>query len=635
MTLSKTLMSTLVLAAMAAPAMAEGTLDKVKAAGSITVGHRDASIPFSYLDDKQQPIGYAMDLCARVVDAVKTELKLPALKVVYQPVTSATRIPLLANGTIDIECGSTTNNAERQKQVSYTITHFLTANRFVSKKASNLNTLADLKGKTVVSTSGTTNIKQLTELNAAQNLGINILAAKDHAESFLMVETGRATAFDQQGRSIATSDYLIAVGVKTADVKFELPVELRNEVVRIAIDGAGQAGSVQLLDERFRRRRVGLISGGNSDQAQPLLSPLYYISRALEPFSDVRPARQANVAQAVPELVNERISTLVLADIGTLPSETLEQVENWVDAGGMLIRFAGSRLAAAEDDTLVPVALRRGGRSLGGTLTWGTPEPLANFDTDSPFNGIPVPDDVSVTRQVLAEPGIDLEDKTWASLADGTPLVTAAQRGKGWIVLFHVTADASWSNLPLSGAFVDMLRRIVAVSNGAVAADKTRAGSNGTVPAGEETGAAVEVSLSPLRMISSTGAMAAPGPNMRPLVLAGSAKPVVSLENPPGTYGTSDAFVALNLFEQDANLNEIDPAILPANTRQQTYAIGDVAYFKPWLLGAALLLLALDCLAVLWMAGALRREARPAAAVATAMNTANAMTYLPYFTQKS
>jgi glutamate/aspartate transport system substrate-binding protein len=195
MTLSKTLMSALVLAAMAAPAMAEGTLDKIKAAGSITVGHRDASIPFSYLDDKQQPIGYAMDLCARVVDAVKAELKLPALKVVYQPVTSATRIPLLANGTIDIECGSTTNNAERQKQVSYTITHFLTANRFVSKKASNLNTLADLKGKTVVSTSGTTNIKQLTELNAAQNLGMNILAAKDHAESFLMVETGRATAF--------------------------------------------------------------------------------------------------------------------------------------------------------------------------------------------------------------------------------------------------------------------------------------------------------------------------------------------------------------------------------------------------------------------------------------------------------
>jgi glutamate/aspartate transport system substrate-binding protein len=173
----------------------QGTLDKVKASGTITIGHRDASIPFSYLDDKQQPIGYSLDLCARVVDAVRAELKMPALKSAFQPVTSATRIPLLANGTIDIECGSTTNNAERQKQIGYTMTSFVTANRFISKKADNLKTLADLKGKTVVSTSGTTNIKQITELNAAQNLGINILAAKDHAESFLMVDTGRAVAF--------------------------------------------------------------------------------------------------------------------------------------------------------------------------------------------------------------------------------------------------------------------------------------------------------------------------------------------------------------------------------------------------------------------------------------------------------
>jgi glutamate/aspartate transport system substrate-binding protein len=172
-----------------------GLLEKVKAAGSITVGHRDASIPFAYLDDKQQPIGYSMDLCAKIVDAVKAELKMPDLKVMYQPVTSATRIPLLANGTIDLECGSTTNNASRQQQISYTMTSFVTANRFVSKKADNLKTLTDLKGKTVVSTSGTTNIKQITELNASMNLGLNILAAKDHAESFLMVDTGRASAF--------------------------------------------------------------------------------------------------------------------------------------------------------------------------------------------------------------------------------------------------------------------------------------------------------------------------------------------------------------------------------------------------------------------------------------------------------
>ena len=173
----------------------QGTLDKIRASGTITLGNRDASIPFSYLDDKQQPIGYAMDLCLKIVDAVKAELKLPNLKVAYQPVTSATRIPLMANGTIDLECGSTTNNAERQKQVSYTITHFVTANRFIAKKADNLMKLDDLKGKTVVSTAGTSNIKQLTELNAARNLGMNILSAKDHAEGFLMVDTGRAAAF--------------------------------------------------------------------------------------------------------------------------------------------------------------------------------------------------------------------------------------------------------------------------------------------------------------------------------------------------------------------------------------------------------------------------------------------------------
>jgi glutamate/aspartate transport system substrate-binding protein len=181
---------------IAAPAIAqEGTLKKIKDTNTITLGHRDASIPFSYFDDKQMPVGYAMDLCGKIVEAVKAELKMPNLQVKLNPVTSATRIPLMANGTVDLECGSTTNNLERQKQVAFTITHFVTANRFVSKKAANLKTLDDLKGKTIVSTSGTTNIKQITELNGQKNLGMTILPAKDHAESFLMVETGRAAAF--------------------------------------------------------------------------------------------------------------------------------------------------------------------------------------------------------------------------------------------------------------------------------------------------------------------------------------------------------------------------------------------------------------------------------------------------------
>jgi glutamate/aspartate transport system substrate-binding protein len=190
-----------------------GTLKTIKETGAITLGYRDASIPFSYLDDSQKPIGFAMDICLKIVDAVKKELKLDKIEVKLNPVTSATRIPLLANGTIDLECGSTTNNAERLKLVAFTNTHFLTASRYVSKKSSNINSIDELKGKTVVSTAGTTNIKQLTETNAARNLGINIVPAKDYAEAFLMVETDRAAA-------LVMDDVLIAsfvAGAKDPD----------------------------------------------------------------------------------------------------------------------------------------------------------------------------------------------------------------------------------------------------------------------------------------------------------------------------------------------------------------------------------------------------------------------------------
>ena len=172
-----------------------GTLKKIKDTGSITLGVRDSSIPFSYLDDKQSYQGYSIDLCMKAVTAIQKQLGLTALNVKMNPVTSATRIPLMANGTVDLECGSTTNNLERQKQVAFAPTTFITANRLLSKKAANINSLADLKGKAIVSTSGTSNLKQLTTLNGEQNLGMNIMTAKDHAEAFLMVETGRAVAF--------------------------------------------------------------------------------------------------------------------------------------------------------------------------------------------------------------------------------------------------------------------------------------------------------------------------------------------------------------------------------------------------------------------------------------------------------
>ncbi len=179
---------------IAAPAFAQ-TIDKIKSTGAITVGHRDASIPFSYYDDNQKPIGYAMELCHKIVDALKQDLKMPNLEVKYQLVTSANRIPLIANGTVDLECGSTTNNLEREQQVSFTNTHFVTANRWVAKKSSNIKSLNDLKGKTIVSTAGTSNIKQITQINADKNLGMNIISANGHPEAFQMVETGRAVAF--------------------------------------------------------------------------------------------------------------------------------------------------------------------------------------------------------------------------------------------------------------------------------------------------------------------------------------------------------------------------------------------------------------------------------------------------------
>ena len=186
---------------------------------------QESSIPFSYLDDKQQPIGYAMDLCMKIVDAVKAELKMPNLKVNYQLVTSANRIPLMANGTIDLECGSTTNNIPRQEQVWFTMTHFVTANRWIAKKSSNIKSLQDLKGKTIVSTAGTTNIKQITELNTEKNLGLTILPAKDHAEAFLMVETGRAAAFVMDDILLAGQ---IANARNPADYRI-LPESLRQE----------------------------------------------------------------------------------------------------------------------------------------------------------------------------------------------------------------------------------------------------------------------------------------------------------------------------------------------------------------------------------------------------------------------
>src|SRR5256885_9857427 len=255
------------LAFSAAAAAQEGTLKKIKDSGSITIGHRDASIPFSYYDDKQQVVGYAVDLCHRIVDAVKTELKMPKLETKYQLVTSANRIPLMANGTIDLECGSTTNNLERQKQVWFTITHFLTANRSVAKKSANLKKLADLKGKTIVSTAGTTNIKQITEINGQQSLGMNIISANGHPEAFQMVETGRAAAFVMDdillyslaAQSRTPGDYAIsaeALSVEPYGIMLRKDDAAFKKVVNAAMTSIYKSGQINAVYEKWFQKPI-------------------------------------------------------------------------------------------------------------------------------------------------------------------------------------------------------------------------------------------------------------------------------------------------------------------------------------------------------------------------------------------
>ena len=268
MTLVRLALALLASATLAAPAIAQdGTLKKIKDSGSITIGHRDASLPFSYYDDKQKPIGYAMDLCAKIVDAVKAELKLPKLEVKYQLVTSANRIPLMANGTIDLECGSTTNNIARQEQVWFTVTHFVTANRWVAKKSSKVRKLADLKGKTIVSTAGTTNIKQITEINAAQGLGMNIISANGHPEAFQMVETGRAVAFVMDdillaglaAQSRSPNDYEIsadALSVEPYGIMLRRDDKAFKAVVDKAMSNVYKSGQIKAIYSKWFEKPV-------------------------------------------------------------------------------------------------------------------------------------------------------------------------------------------------------------------------------------------------------------------------------------------------------------------------------------------------------------------------------------------
>lgn len=408
-------------------------------------------------------------------------------------------------------------------------------------------------------------------------------------------------AFDEKGRRIAETGLVFGAGEPGGEAVITAPYELRNDFHSLRVDGTAQAGATYLIDDNNKRRRVALLSGSEADLSQPLLSPLYYISRALEPFADLLRPRNPELARAVPELLEQKPSVVIMADIGKLPAETEKTLSDWVNKGGTLIRFAGPRLAGGSDpDPLLPVTLRKGERSLGGALSWKEAQPVAAFPDTGPFAGLPTPQDVSVTRQVLAEPSSDLYDKSWANLADGTPLVTGETRERGQLVLFHVTPEATWSNLPISGSFVDMLHRIVSLS--------ANAGS-----IAEAKGANASKALPPYLTLNAEGALSPPNGDTRPLLLTAGTTPQVTFENPPGFYGVEDAMTALNLFKPDG---EIKPLIRPQMAFPVTtalYAVDESIPLRGPFFALAALLLALDAIAILWLGGHLRRRFKTAA----------------------
>lgn len=436
-----------------------------------------------------------------------------------------------------------------------------------------------------------TYVDGLVELSALR-------AAPDIERGITILAQGRDPAGN--AATLASANAAFGPGDTTADTALSLPAELRARVTRFEVQGARSAGAVTLVDDSLRRREIALIAGREGREGLELLSPLHYLERALAPNADLLQGALGDVLPANPDVI-------VLADVATLSAGEAEAITDWVDQGGLLLRFAGPRVAAsdisrADEDPLMPVRLRSGGRSVGGAMSWGSPKTLAPFSEGSPFFGLDIPADVAITAQVMAQPDPTLAARVIAELSDGTPLVTRKRVGQGQIVLFHVTANAEWSSLPLSGLFVEMLERL-AVS------------STSSAPSAEDLEGTIwtpQIVMDGFGTLRDAGAM--PGV-AGPTLVTDPASPDLL----PGVYISGQRSLARNVLTADAVLT---PVTWPARIEVSGLSVAPEQPLGGILLAGAIGLLLLDILASLALSGRLTgglRAARTSAIVALAV----------------
>ncbi|MFM7085334.1 MAG: DUF4159 domain-containing protein [Hyphomicrobium sp.] len=413
---------------------------------------------------------------------------------------------------------------------------------------------------------------------------------------------GKIAAYSSKNQRLAEAPFKIASGENVVTADISLPLELRNQVSRVEIDKIRSAGAVSLLDQRSQWQRVGLISGEQQEKTQPLLGPIYYIQRALKPFCELIIPNEKNVDSGLSQIINDKANIIMLADIGTIAGEAEKKLKEWIKKGGILVRFSGPKLEKGGDE-LLPVGLRAGGRSLGGTMSWSTPQPLGPFEETSIFSGLVIPEDVLIRKQVLADPAqINPEVKIWARLKDGTPIVTSSEYGDGKIVLFHITANSEWSNLPMSGLFVEMLRRMIElgspVNMSAISMETQKITGN----IESKTSQVQKENLPPLSILDGFGTFKTPPPTALPIQASEINKAKPSLEHPPGYYGKTSSPYALNVLSQNSVLKALPSP--PRDILHLSYESENSSIFiKAWALLASLCFLLIDMLAILFLMG--------------------------------